>query len=126
MTLLCHFFFNTKMQVNTCVGGEKMSCYFIVQVFCSDEQKRKGYDEYIQAVKPIVESYKGEYLVRTENVISLSHEWKPERVIVIRFPHRKLCDECFHSPEYLKISHKRELNVESHAMIVGGIENENM
>ena len=103
-----------------------MSCYFLVQVFCSDQQNRLLYDEYIHDVKPIVESYGGEYLIRSENMFSLSNEWKPDRVILIRFPNQEKLEECFHSSEYLKMSYKREQSVESHAMIVGGIENENM
>ncbi|WP_028044815.1 DUF1330 domain-containing protein [Candidatus Stoquefichus massiliensis] len=103
-----------------------MSCYFIVQVNCYDKHKRKVYDEYIQEVKPIIESYQGKYIIRSENILSIDHQWQPDRFIVIEFPDQKHLDQCFHSPEYLSISQKRENNVESHAIIVGGTDNENM
>ena len=95
-----------------------MSCYFLVQVFCSDQQKRVLYDEYIHDVKPIVESYGGKYLIRSENLISLSCAWKPDRMILIRFPNKETLEKCFHSSEYLEISSKREQSVESHALII--------
>ena len=72
MTLLCHFFFDKNASVYLRIRRRKMSCYFLVQVFCSDQQKRVLYDEYIHDVKPIVESYGGKYLIRSENLISLS------------------------------------------------------
>lgn len=103
-----------------------MSCYFLVQIFCTDQQKRGLYDEYIHDVKPIVESYGGEYLIRSEDVVSLSQDWKPDRVILIRFSNREKLDECFHSQAYLNMSYKREMSVESHAIIIGGYEDGDM
>lgn len=98
-----------------------MSCYFIVSVY-EDEDRRENYAEYIKLVKPIVERHGGEYLVRTDVVFSLSDSWKPDRFIVIRFPDRKALDHCFSSKEYVDIMHKRETDVDSRAIIVGGLD----
>lgn len=103
-----------------------MSCYFIVQVVCRDREKRALYDKYIQMVKPIVERYGGTYLIRSEEIAVLDSARKPDRIILIRFPNRKQLDTCFHAPEYLKICNLRTSSVESHAMIVEGIEHEAM
>lgn len=103
-----------------------MSCYFVVQVNCRNESQRKVYDEYIREVKPIVESYQGQYIIRSENIISIDHQWHPDRFIVIEFPDLEHLNQCFHSSEYLHISKKRESSVESHAIIVGGIDSENI
>ena len=43
-----------------------MPCYFIVDTYIDAKKGRGLYDEYIRKVKPIVESFGGEYLVRTE------------------------------------------------------------
>lgn len=40
-----------------------MAWYFIVDTYINEEKGRGEYDEYINAVKPIVESYGGKYLV---------------------------------------------------------------
>lgn len=98
-----------------------MSCYFIVSVY-EDEGRKENYAEYIKLVKPIVEKYEGEYLVRTDDVFTLSDSWKPDRLIVIRFPDRKALDQCFSSKEYIDIMHKRETDVDSRAIIVGGLD----
>lgn len=75
--------------------GEKIvsSCYFIVDTYIDGEKDRGMYDEYIQHVKPIVESFGGEYLVRSENITYIHQERKPQRVIIIRFPSRQELDK---------------------------------
>lgn len=42
-----------------------MECYFMVDTYMDEEKGRGMYDEYIRKVKPIVESFGGEYLLRT-------------------------------------------------------------
>ena len=63
-----------------------MACFFIVDTYIDKNKGRGSYDDYIEQVKPIVESYGGEYLARSENVTALSPLRKPDRVIIIRFP----------------------------------------
>ena len=45
-----------------------------------------SYDNHIAKVRPIVERYDGEYLVRSENIRHVAGEWTPDRAIVIRSP----------------------------------------
>lgn len=66
-----------------------MGCYFIVDVYINKEKRRGQYDDYIAKVIPIVESYGGQYLARSENITSLSALRKPDRVIIIQFPTRE-------------------------------------
>ena len=95
-----------------------MACFFIVDTYIDKNKGRGSYDVYIEQVKPIVESYGGEYLVRTENVTALSPLRKPNRVIIIRFPSREKLDACFASDEYRRIMHDRVDNVDARAVIV--------
>ncbi|MBR2256099.1 MAG: DUF1330 domain-containing protein [Blautia sp.] len=79
-----------------------------------DKNKGRGsYDDYIEQVKPIVESYGGEYLARSENVTALSPLRKPDRVIIIKFPSREKLDACFASDEYRRIMHERTDSVDA-------------
>ena len=95
-----------------------MSCFFIVDVYIDECKGRGSYDNYIEKVKPIVESYGGEYLVRTENVTALSPLRKPDRVIIIRFQSREKLDACFASDEYRRIMHERVDSVDARALIL--------
>lgn len=95
-----------------------MSCYFLIDVYIDERKGRGSYEDYIMKVKPIVESFGGEYLVRTENITSLSPLRQPNRLIVIRFPSRRQLDLCFTSEEYKQIIHEREENVDARALVV--------
>ncbi len=96
-----------------------MPCYFIVSVNIDDPSMRPLYDQYVEKVKPIVESFGGTYLVRTEKIDQpFPGSWNPDRVIVIRFENRETCDRCFASEEYRKIMGLRTESVKASAIIV--------
>ncbi|MBQ1491736.1 MAG: DUF1330 domain-containing protein [Blautia sp.] len=95
-----------------------MSVFFLVDVYIEEQKGRGFYDDYIEKVKPIVESYGGEYLIRSENVTALSPLREPQRVIVIRFPSREKLDACFASDAYKQIMHERVESVDARALIV--------
>lgn len=95
-----------------------MACFFIVDTYIDKNKGRGSYDDYIEQVKPIVESYGGEYLARSENVTALSPLRKPDRVIIVRFQSREKLDACFASDEYRRIMHERTDSVDARALIV--------
>lgn len=97
-----------------------MACYFMIDTYIPDGGNRVEYDDYIEKVRPIVESYGGEYLVRTEEVESLSDKRVPQRVILIKFPSKDKLKECFASQEYRAIMSKRVNSVDARAIIVEG------
>ena len=92
--------------------------YFIVSTKLSDASDLASYHKYIEQVKPIVESYGGRYLTRSEQITALGRNWTPERIIIIEFYSRKELDTCFGSKEYLEIVRLREQAVETDAIIV--------
>lgn len=99
-----------------------MSWYFMVDTYIDEQKGRGEYDDYIWQVKPIVEKYGGEYLVRTDHPLHLSDKRTPQRIIMIKFESRELLDACFSSAEYKAIMSKRADSVDSRAVIVEGIE----
>ena len=101
-----------------------MACFFIVDTYIDKNKGCGSYDDYIEQVKPIVESYGGEYLARSENVTALSPLRKPDRVIIVRFQSREKLDACFASDEYRRIMHERTDSVDARAVIVEDAANE--
>lgn len=95
-----------------------MSCYFLIDTYIDEKNDRGIYDDYIAKVKPIVERYDGEYLLRSEKVSSWSPQRTPQRVIVIRFPDREKLEACFGSEEYQAIASERSESVDARAIIV--------
>lgn len=110
------------MKVKDCQHSTPVPCYFIVSVNIDDPSMRSMYDQYIEKVKPIVESFGGVYLVRTEQIAKpFPGAWNPDRVIVIRFESRDACDRCFASEEYRNIMGLRTESVKASAVIVEGL-----
>lgn len=99
-----------------------MAWYFLVDTYIDEHTGRGEYEEYINRVKPIVESYGGQYLVRTEHVYSFCGERNPQRVIIIRFDRKEDLDKCFSSVEYKVIMQKRTDNVDSRAIFAEGLD----
>ncbi len=99
-----------------------MSWYFIVDTYIDENKGRGEYDEYIEKVKPIVESYGGKYLVRTDHIYGFCGDRNPQRAIIIRFENKEDLDTCFSSQEYKAIISKRANSVDSRAIIAEGID----
>lgn len=98
-----------------------MSAYFIVTVYMNKTTDRSPYDSYIEQVKPIVERFGGEYLVRTEEIAAFPSEGKPDRIIIIRFPSREKLNECFACAEYRRIMTLRTDTVDANSFIAEGL-----
>ncbi len=92
--------------------------YFIISTKIDDQKDRSLYDEYIKIVKPIVESFGGRYIVRSEKIMALSSEWNPDRVIIIEFESKNQIDEWLSSEKYKAIESLRVNTVKSSAIIV--------
>ena len=95
-----------------------MGCYFIIDTYIDAEKGRGMYDDYIQRVKPVVEGFGGEYIIRSEKITPLSSKRTPQRVIIIKFPSREQLEKCFASEEYKSIMDKRAGSVDARALIV--------
>lgn len=94
-----------------------MAAFFIVSIQLDNPTARPLYDAYIKNVRPIVERHGGRYLVRTERLAHLAGDWRPDRVIMIRFPDRAALEACFASEEYRAIQDLRLASVRSSAVI---------
>ena len=95
-----------------------MPAYFIVSINVTAESNVERYRGYIEKVKPIVESYGGRYIVRSEKIQHIVGEWKPDRVIVIEFPSAERISECFSSPEYKAVESDRSESVVTSGIVV--------
>ena len=92
----------------------------MIYTYIDEEFSRGQYDDYIAKVRSIVESFGGEYILRTENATALSERKNPQRVIVISFPNRDSLNACFSSEEYKSIEHERTASVDARAVIADG------
>ncbi len=102
---------------NNLLVKQETPYFFVVDTYM-EGMENDDYNTYITEVKPIIESYGGEYLVRTNNIICLNEKRQPKRIIIIKFPSKESLENCFKSTEYKRIAIKRENNTDSRAIIV--------
>ena len=94
-----------------------MSAYAIVQINITNKEP---YKEYIKQAKPIVEKYKGEYIVRGGKFLKMYGKWDYERTVIVKFPSYEKAMEWCNSEEYAPIKKIREDNSDCNVIIIEG------
>ncbi len=92
-----------------------MPVYFLAEIEILDDAK---YREYIDRAAEIIQSFGGEYVIRSENIVPVSGNWAPHRMVLIRFNSNTELHMCFGSEKYLQIKHLREQSTKSRAVII--------
>ena len=55
----------------------------------------------MERVKPMIESYVGEYLIRGGEIDTFgTNLWKLTRIVLVKFPNNKIAMECYNNVEY--------------------------
>ena len=95
-----------------------MSGYVISNI---DVKNPEAYKEYIDKVKPIVEKFGGEYLVRAGEYKVIDGEWKYPRTVIIKFSSYEKALEWYNSDEYQPVKPIRLANSVANGIIIQGI-----
>ena len=85
-----------------------------------DVKNSEAYKEYIDKVKPIVEKFGGEYLVRAGEYKVIDGEWKYPRTIIIKFSSYEKALEWYNSEEYQPVKPIRLANSVANGIIIQG------
>ncbi|MDC3063690.1 DUF1330 domain-containing protein [Alphaproteobacteria bacterium] len=87
-----------------------------------DIKNIEEYKKYMEKVKPMIENYGGEYLIRGGEIDALeTNLWKPTRIVLVKFPNKKLAMEWYNSDEYRPYKDIRFDNAISNILIVEGL-----
>ena len=81
----------------------------------------EAYKEYVGKVKPTVEKFGGEYLVRNGEFKVIDGEWKHPRTVVIKFPTYEKALEWYNSEEYKPVKPIRLENTVTNGIIIKGV-----
>jgi uncharacterized protein (DUF1330 family) len=94
-----------------------MAAYMVIEI---EVLEPATYAEYMARVPAVVEKYGGRYLVRGGEVIPLTGEWRPERVIILEFPSMEHMTAWNFSPEYLELAQIRARSANTRAIALHG------
>ena len=95
-----------------------MSGYVIANI---NVKNSDAYKEYVGKVKPTVEKFGGEYLVRNGEFKVIDGEWKHPRTVVIKFPTYEKALEWYNSEEYKPVKTIRLANSVANGIIIKGV-----
>ena len=95
-----------------------MSGYVISNI---DVKNPEAYKEYIDKVKPIVEKFGGEYLVRAGEYKVIDGEWQYPRTVIIKFSSYEKALEWYNSEEYQPVKPIRLANSVANGIIIKGV-----
>ena len=95
-----------------------MSGYVIANI---NVKNSEAYKEYVGKVKPTVEKFGGEYLVRNGEFKVIDGEWKHPRTVVIKFPTYEKALEWYNSEEYKPVKPIRLANSDGNMIIITGV-----
>ena len=95
-----------------------MAGYLIADITVTDQV---GYEEYRKLVAPTLEKYGGEFVVRGGAFEVIEGDWRPGRVVVIRFPSVARAKEWHQSPEYAPALARRHATAVTNSVIVEGV-----
>ena len=94
-----------------------MPVYMVIEVEVLDPDV---YAEYVARVPAVVEKYGGRYLVRGGEVVPLTGDWQPERMVILEFPSMERMTAWNFSPEYLELAQIRARSARTRAVALRG------
>ena len=87
-----------------------------------DIKNIEEYKKYMEKVKPMIESYGGEYLIRGGEIDALeTNLWEPTRMVLVKFPNKEIAMEWYNSDEYKPYKNIRLNNAISNILMVDGL-----
>ena len=87
-----------------------------------DIKNIEEYKKYMEKVKPMIESYGGEYLLRGGEIDTLeTNLWKPTRMVLVKFSSKKIAMEWYNSDEYKPYKDIRLENANSNILVIEGL-----
>jgi uncharacterized protein (DUF1330 family) len=95
-----------------------MAAYLIVNLEVTDPV---AFEKYRSEVGPLVSKHGGEYLIRGGKHEVLEGNWRPSRLVLLRFPEMKAAKAFLDDPEYQPLKALRQRAAKSDFVAVEGI-----
>lgn len=96
-----------------------MAIYLLLDSTIHDPEK---YAEYLRAVPPLVAKHGGEYLARGGKFEVLTGNWKPNRIVLFKWPNREALRAFMADPDYQKWKKLREsVTTANNRLLIEGV-----
>ncbi|HEX7927864.1 MAG TPA: DUF1330 domain-containing protein [bacterium] len=95
-----------------------MAAYVIVNLTVKDPE---AYKEYIAKAPAYIKKHGGEYLVRGGAITVEEGNWKPNRLVILKYPSADAAKKMFADPEYAPLKKLRQSVTTGEIVIVEGL-----
>ena len=95
-----------------------MYAYLIVNIEVSDPT---AYEEYKVGVPPILAKHGGEYIVRGGSWEAFEGDWRPSRLVILRFPNMRAIRAFLDDPDYQPLKKLRQSLAHTEMIGVEGV-----
>jgi uncharacterized protein (DUF1330 family) len=95
-----------------------MAAYVIVNLTVNDPE---AYKEYIAKAPAIIKKHGGEYLVRGGNFVVEEGNWKPNRLVILKYASMAAAQAMFADPDYAPLKKLRQSVTKGEIVIVEGM-----
>lgn len=96
-----------------------MSIYLIGDVTVKDSA---AYEQYRNEIGDPIARHRGEYVVRGGEIEVVAGDWRPNRLIILRFPDKEAVRAYLDDPVFHKLSELRQRAIKSQIVMVEGVE----
>ena len=94
-----------------------MAAYIIVDIEITDPA---GYEQYKNLAGTTVEKYGGEYIVRGGEPENLEGDWRPKRIVILKFANRERAKAWLNSSDYAEPRKMRHATANTRMIVVDG------
>jgi uncharacterized protein (DUF1330 family) len=95
-----------------------MAAYVIVNL---DVKDPAAYEEYKAKAPALVKKHGGEYLVRGGKFVVEEGNWKPVRVVLLKYPSLAAAQAMFADPDYAPLKRLRQRVAKGEIVMVEGV-----
>jgi uncharacterized protein (DUF1330 family) len=101
------------------MGSSLLVAFLIVEI--KEVLDETGYARYREGALPNLAAAGGSYLVRDGNVEVLEGDWRPKRMVVIRFDSAEAAHRWWHGPGYADLKAMRQCSTTTNMILVQGV-----
>ena len=95
-----------------------MAVYMVVNL---DVKDPSAYEKYKAEVPALIRKHGGEYLARGGSCRVFEGDWRPNRLVLTRFPDMESVEAFFNDPEYQPLEELRHRVAKSDIVVVEGL-----
>lgn len=94
-----------------------MKAYLVLDVSVNDFA---GFKKYIAEIPAFIAKHSGKYIVQGVQRTTIEGDWRPERMVIIEFPERKMAEAFLSDPEIQDLFKVRHTTTTSKLVLADG------